>query len=339
MKIIQKQNALARGLQDFFSDYLPRLRGLSPHTIHSYRDCLALLLRFVAAQKRRPVTELEIKDFNSKQVINFLQMLEDERCNSTSTRNIRLAAIHVFFRYFADRDPEQLVHCQQILAVPFKRTNSRIVEYLEYDEIQAVLSAVDRSNEDGKRDYILLVTMFNTGARVQEALDLRLCDLQLIKPYQARLIGKGRKERLCPLWPQTAQLLQELIAMRSSIQPEERIFLNHRKQPLTRFGVRYLLTKYCNLARKITPTLVGKRLHPHSMRHSTAVHLLKSGVDIVTISHWLGHASINTTNRYAHIDLDTKREAISKISIGTTDSVPTASWRSDASILTWLESI
>lgn len=338
MKTIQKPNALARNLKSFFADYLPRLRGVSPHTIHSYRDCLTLLLRFAADQRKCAVTELNIDALDAEKIISFLQMLEDERKNSVRTRNIRLAAIHSFFRYLAGSDPEKLEHCQQILAVPFKRSSSRVMEYFEYEEIQLVLSAVNRSSKNGQRDYVLLVTMFNTGARVQEILDLKLCDLQLIKPYQVRLMGKGRKERICPLWLQTAQLLQELLAGRSSAKPDEHVFLNHRKQPLTRFGVRYILAKYCDIAKKESPSLAGKKLHPHSLRHSTAVHLLKSGVDMVTISHWLGHASINTTNRYASVDLDMKRDAINKAAIDV-DTTTTAPWRSDASILTWLESL
>ena len=337
MKTTPKPNALARALQDFFTEHLSCLLGMSLNTIHSYRDCLVLLLRFVATRNKCEVIELDIEDLNANQVIAFLQMLEDERHNSTATRNIRLAAIHVFFRYFAGRHPEKLEQCQCVLAVPFKRTRTHSMEYLEYDEIQAVLAAVDRFNKDGERDYVLLVTMFNTGARVQEILDLRWSDLQLIKPFHARLVGKGRKERLCPLWLQTAELLQQLLANCSSSPLNEHVFLNHQGKPLTRFGVRYLLAKYCALARKVKPTLIGKRLHPHSIRHSTAVHLLKSGVDMVTISHWLGHASINTTNRYASVDMDMKREAINKIAVPDTDS--TAVWRSNASILTWLESL
>jgi integrase/recombinase XerD len=338
MRNIQNPNALARALKDYFYNHLPCLRSMSPNTIHSYRDSFLLLLKFVASQTNRPVAELDIEELNVKQIIEFLQMLEKDRQNSASTRNIRLAAIHAFFRYLAGKHPEKLEHCQRILAVPFKRTGSRIVEYLEYDEVKAVLESVDRTHEDGKRDYILLVTMFNTGARVQEILDIRLCDLQLDKPYQIRLIGKGRKERICPLWPQVAELLKELITKRGMAQPEERVFLNHRKQPLTRYGIRYLLTKYCELAKKHTPTLVGKRLHPHSMRHSTAVHLLKSGVDIVTISHWLGHSSINTTHRYASVDLDMKREAINKATFDINE-ISEASWFSDPSILKMLESL
>lgn len=338
MKGMQKPNTLACALRDFFSNHLPLLRGMSPHTILSYRDCLALLLRFIALQQKRSVVKLDIEDLNTESVGTFLQMLETERGNSPTTRNVRLAAIHVFFRYLAGRYPEKLEHCQRILAIPFKRAQTRQVEYLEYDEIQAILDTVDRSSEDGRRDYVLLVTMFNTGARVQEILDLCWKDLQLIKPYQTRFVGKGRKERLCPLWPQTVVLLQGLRERKGCIQPDDRVFLNHRMQPLTRFGVRYLLAKYCDRAKKKMPTLVSKRLHPHSMRHSTAVHLLKSGVDIVTVSHWLGHSNINTTNRYANVDLEIKRQAISKIALKE-ESSHIASWHSDANILEWLESL
>jgi len=339
MKVAKKSNTLARAIREFFSDNLPNLRGMSPHTIHSYRDCLTLLLRFVAEQKQCFITKLDIKDLDVKRVIDFLQMLENKRGNTATTRNVRLAAIHTFFRYLAGKHPIHLEHCQRILSIPFKRANSRLVEYLEYDEIQAVFSAVDRSNRDGERDYTLLVTMFNTGARVQEILDLRVCDLLLTKPYHARFFGKGRKERICPLWPQTAQLLLQLLEERGNLLSNAHVFLNHRGEPLTRFGVRYLLAKYCDRAKKEKPTLARKRLHPHSMRHSTAVHLLKSGIDMVTISHWLGHVNINTTNRYAAVDLDMKREAINKIAPSDTTITPTALWRSDASILTWLESL
>jgi len=336
-----RPNTLARALRHFFTEHLPRLRGMSPHTVHSYRDSFTLLLRFLAIERRRSVAVLDVDDINAERVIAFLQHLEDERGNAPATRNVRLAAIHAFFRYFAGRHPDRLEHCQKILGVPFKRTRSRPIDYLEYNEIQAVLSGVDRSTAAGRRDYALVATMFNTGARVEEILGVRPCDLQLIKPYHARLFGKGRKERLCPLWPQTAQLLQSLLAeSRVDMGSHEGLFRNRRGQPLTRFGVRYILRKYCDRARATVPSINGKRLHPHSMRHSTAIHLLKSGVDLVTISHWLGHASINTTNRYASVDLDMKRDAISKIEpINDDDEPPDATWRTDASILAWLESL
>jgi len=182
--------------------------------------------------------------------------------------------------------------------------------------------------------------MFNTGARVQEIIDLRVSDCQLIKPFQVRLSGKGRKVRICPLWPQTAEVLRGLCADRAlPHHASTRLFLNHRGEPLTRFGVRYILARQCKQAQTICPSLTQKRLHPHSMRHSTAIYLLKSGVDLVTVSHWLGHASINTTNRYATIDMEMKREAIAKAEPPYEHPQIPGAWRTDASILAWLESL
>lgn len=333
-------NALARALRDFFADHLPRLRGMSPHTVLSYRDSLRLLLSFVASRRNGDVSSLDIEDLGPQEIIDFLRHLEQERRCTASTRNVRLAAIHAFFRYLSAHDPECIEHCQRVLGVPFKRAQARPVEYLEYDEIKAVLDAVDRATADGRRDYALLVTMFNTGARVQEVLDLRVCDLQLKRPFQVRLVGKGRKERLCPLWPQTANVLLDWLEERSvDLRSIGRLFLNHRNEPLTRFGVRYILAKYCKRARGQAPSLEGKRLHLHAMRHSTAVHLLKAGVDFSTISHWLGHASITTTNRYASVDLDMKREAIAKARPIAGSPQPGATWRKDTSILEWLEAL
>lgn len=332
---------LAVALRHFFGDYLQRIRGMSPHTIHSYRDSMTLFLRFACKKAGILVDKLDVKDLDANTTLAFLKNLEDDRGNSVTTRNVRLAAIHAFFRCLGEGMPEHLEHCQRILGVPFKRARTRTVEYLEYNEIQAVVTSVDRSTRDGRRDYALLATMFNTGARVQELIDIRAVDLQLVKPFHVRLFGKGRKERLCPLWPQTAQLLEALIAEEElETQSQEQLFRNHRREPLTRFGVRYILAKYCDKAREKVPALRQKRLHPHSMRHSTAVHLLRSGVDLVTISHWLGHVSINTTNRYTEIDLQTKREAIAKVKpVCGEAAIGTPPWRANRSILSWLESL
>jgi site-specific recombinase XerD len=264
--------------------------------------------------------------------------LEQERKVSAATRNVRLAAIHAFSRFLAAQCPDQLELAQRILGIPFKRTRKRAVEYLEEEEIEAVLSAIDRSTREGRRDYVLLATMFNTGGRVQETIDLRVCDLQLSPPFQVRLFGKGRKERFCPLWPQTARLLRDF-AKERQLDPrsDARVFLNHRQEPLTRFGVRYILAKRLSQARRQAPNLARKKLHPHSLRHSNAVALLKSGVDISTISQWLGHASLNTTNRYATIDLEMKRQAITRV-----HPVPykrNVAWRKNRTILEWLEGL
>jgi len=336
----QFPNSLARALQGFFADHLPRVRGTSPNTVRSYRDALALLLRFLAARSGRPVVLLDFGDVSTDGVLAFLDHLEAERGNSATTRNARLAAVHAFARFAAERHPEHLERCQRLLAVPFKRARTRIVEYLEADEVRAILDAPDKATPRGRRDHALFLTLFNTGARVQEVVDLRPCDLQLVRPLQVRLRGKGDKERLCPLWSQTAEVLRALLA-EQSLDPAgaSPLFRNRRREPLTRFGVRYLLCEHARSARSTAPTLATKRVHPHVMRHSTAVHLLQAGVDLVTISHWLGHASVETTGKYIAIDLETKRNALEKASPLADLEANVASWRGDASILEWLEAL
>lgn len=333
-------NMLARALRGFFAEYLPEVRGVSPHTVRSYRDAVALLLRFIADRKRRAVVKLDLEDFEPDSVLAFLEYLEKDRGNSINTRNVRLAALHAFVRYVAGRYPEFMETCQRILAVPFKRGPTPSVEYLEAVEIQAMLEAPDRCTPKGRRDHALLLMLFNTGARVQELLDVRPQDLQLERPFLVRLFGKGRKQRVCPLWVQTAQALRALVdATGLSPLSSQRLFRNRRGEPLTRFGVRYLVDKYAKLAQANAPTLRSKSVHPHTFRHSTAVHLLQAGVDLVSISHWLGHASVETTNRYAAVDLDMKRAALARAGpVGDTPTVAVP-WRSDATVLEWLEAL
>jgi integrase/recombinase XerD len=335
---ITASNKLAFRLREYFTDHLPRVRGMSAHTVHSYRDSLVLFLRFLAAQRKCGVHDLDFGHIEPDHVIAFLGYLEGVRNNGVTTRNVRLAAIHAFFRYVGTYHPEQLDLVQRILGIPFKRARQRVIEYLERAEIEAVLSRISRASRDGRRDYALLATMFNTGARVQEIVDLRARDLQLIRPFQLRLFGKGRKERFCPLWPQTAHVLRDHCEEHHlDLRSDARVFLNHREEPLTRFGVRYILAKHLNRARADVSTLTRKRLHPHSMRHSTAVALLASGVDLTAISQWLGHSSPNTTNRYATIDLEMKRRAIAKVKPVGHRSTP--SWRRNQSVLEWLEGL
>ena len=335
----RKSNELATALQGFFCDYLPRQKGTSLHTAHSYRDSMKLLLVFLA-RNNGPVNSLCFEDMNVNKIVAFLDHLESERHNSVGTRNIRLSAVHSFSRYVAGMFPEYLALSQQILSVPFKRMCTRTVEYLEFEELSDVLNQVDRSKSNGRRDYALLTLMFNTGARVQEIVDLKAVDLHLSAPFSVNIFGKGRKERICPLWANTARILRQYVEERSlDLRQPVTLFTNHLGTPLTRFGVRYIMAKYIQKAAQIHPSLKIKRLHPHSMRHSTAVHLLKSGVDLVTIANWLGHASINTTNKYATIDLDMKRAAIAKAASPQTKSVSHLSWRSNPDILNWLESL
>jgi integrase/recombinase XerD len=331
-------NLLGAIIRDYFTDHLPRLRGASPHTIHSYRDSIVLLLRFLAAQGEKAITQLDLVDIDPAGILAFLSYLEKERKNGVSTRNVRLSAIHALFHFIASRNPEHLELAQRVLGIPFKRARQRVIDYLEYDEIDSILQIIDRTTTQGARDYALLATMFNTGARVQEIADLRFRDLQLDKPFQVRLFGKGRKERYCPIWSQTASVLRTFCRTRGlEAQPEAHIFVNHRGAPLSRFGIRHILGKCLQRARKDVPTVRKKRLHPHSLRHSTAVALLKSGVDLSTISHLLGHASPTTTSRYAKVDLEMKRKAIARVKpVAHRSRLP---WSKDSTILDWLESL
>jgi site-specific recombinase XerD len=336
----KRPNLLASLLRNFFCDHLPILRGMSPNTIKSYRDSLVLLLRFLASHKNRQISSLDLEDMGHQDIKTFLAYLESNRKNRASTRNIRLAAFHSFFRFVAAQHPDRLEYAQRILGIPFKKTDTKVVDYLEYEEIREILSTVDRNTPKGQRDYTLLAAMFNTGARVQEILDLRACDLQLTKPFQVKLMGKGRKERCCPIWPQTAQLLRNL-CMELNIEPnsEERIFRNCRGIPLSRFGVHYILKMCLKHAQTSTDSLRSKRLHPHSMRHSNAVALLRSGVDLTTIGQSLGHSDPKTTNLYAVIDLEMKRKAIESVKPLKSRETCTPLWRRDKTVIEWLESL
>jgi len=332
-------NALARAVHGFFGPYLMEQRGLSRHTVLSYRDTLALLLRFIAQTRRTDPATLDLDALTADVILAFLKHLESDRHNKTSSRNVRLAAIHAFARYVSIQFPERLQQVQQILGIPFKRAGTRPIEYFEYDEIRAILDSVNRARPAGRRDYALLALMFNSGARVQEIVDIDACDLQLQSPPQIKLVGKGRKTRICPLWPQTAKVLKAFVAERAlDSRSNAAVFCNQRGERLTRFGIRYLLAKYCRIASGKSPSLTRKRLHPHSVRHSTAVFLLKSGVDLPSISHWMGHASVTTTGRYAKVDLEMKRQALARAAtIG--DTIAPTKWRPSRSVLDWLASL
>jgi integrase/recombinase XerD len=334
-----KPATLASMLHSFFVDYLPRQRALSPHTLCSYRDSIKLLLQFFV-ESNGDITKLTVEQLTVAHVTAFLQHLETARHNCTGTRNVRLSAIHSFFRYLGGECPELLAQAQRILSVPFKRTSTREIQHLDLDEILAVLGAVDPRTSSSRRDLALLSLMFNTGARVSEIVALQTDDLQMASAPSIVLHGKGRKERICPLWPETVHLLEKMLEERG-IKPSESaaLFLNHRGLDLTRFGVRLIFRKYVRKAAKSNPTLKNKRLHPHSARHSTAVHLLRSGVDLSTIAHWLGHASVNTTNKYLSVDLEAKREAITKAKPQIIGGLHSAKWRRDTDLIAWLETL
>lgn len=308
-------NALARTLVKFFQEYLPTLRGMSTHTIHSYRDSLVLYLRFASARARRGIETLDLKDLTAAHAEGFLADLERTRGNGISTRNVRLAALHTFARFAAAEAPEHLAEFQRILGIPFKRgSQRRPLEYLDQREVEALLANPGSPSPSRERDQALFALMFNTGARVQEVLDLKVRDVRLVAPFQVRLCGKGNKVRICPIWAHTAKRLRRLIDRSPwTSDPDSPIFVNLHGAKLTRFGVRYLLQKRLAECTEQVSTLKDKRIHPHSLRHTTAVHLLKAGVDFATISQWLGHASLNTTMTYARADIDLKRQALMQV--------------------------
>lgn len=334
---MKANNDLAESIRGFLQDYLTVQKGFSRHTILSYRDTIKLLLRFAATQKKTSISNLTVSDFGPPMVIDFLDYLEEERGNSRQTRNVRLACLHSLFRHLASRDPLLFDPCQRVLGIPFKRTPMSTIDYLEPHELKAVLEAVDRSTPDGYRDYTLLFFMHQTGARVQEVISLSVGAFQLERPCHVRFMGKGAKERLCPLWPETVKMLRSLLKQGGvDSKPDALVFLNRRGRPLSRHGVRYLLAKYVQIARGKCPSLKNKRIHPHSIRHSTGMHMLESGVDINTIRSWLGHVHQRTTNRYAEINLEMKRDALNK-HLPTTKAI--RPWKGNDQLIQWLESL
>lgn len=330
---------LARALHGFFTEYLPEQRAMSPHTLHSYRDSLKLVLQFVAGKNHDP-SKLTMEDLTVPHILAFLQHLEAERGNKACTRNVRLTAIHSFFRFVGGQYPQHLAQTQRVLAIPFKRTQIREIEHLDLAEMRAVLDAIDRSDREGRRDFALLSLLFNTGARVSEIVEAKASDLRLTPPSSIVLHGKGPKTRTCPLWPETARLLREHLE-ESGVHPDcpETLFRNHWGRVLTRFGIRFVLQKYVRRAALQVPSLKRKRLHPHSIRHGTALYLLRSGVDLSSIAHWLGHADLNTTNKYLALDLEAKRDALAKAKPLTKRCRKSGSWRGDPDVIAWLENL
>jgi site-specific recombinase XerD len=323
-------------LATFFGQHLSVQTGASRHTILAYRDAWKLLLRFAAIRAARSIPEQRIADLDVDTVLAFLDSLECDRHNAVVTRNQRRSAVQAFFRYLPSVAPECLALSHRMLTIPVKRTMRRTVDYLERAEMDALLAQVDRRTRQGRRDYALLALLYNSGARVQEAIDLRVSALQLERPYQVRLFGKGRKERVCPLWPDTTALLRGLLDERAVTHDGTApVFVNMHGRPLTRYGVRHIVKRHATAASTTYPALAKKRIHPHTLRHSCAVHLLHAGVDLNLIRSWLGHVSLETTQRYAEIDLDQKRRALEAVTpVGELAATPGGQ---PEAILAWLE--
>jgi site-specific recombinase XerD len=304
---------LANFIKRFFSHYLPLQKGLAANTIWAYRDAIKLLLGYASDTLRKSVEELGVEDIHESLVLDFLDHVENTRGCSPRSRNARLAAIRALFGFMAREEPSLLLHSQTIRTIPIKRSEHKTVDYLEEKEMQALLNAVDLHSRTGVRDKALLLLLYNTGARVSEIVELKRADLRLDGTAQVKLLGKGKKYRSCPLWPETIEALHDYLQQRTPKDPAaQQLFLNAHGTPVTRFGVRHIIGQYAAKAKSQCPSLAAKAVTPHTIRHTTAMHLLRAGNDVNMVSYWLGHADINTTHIYVEIDMEMKRRMLQK---------------------------
>lgn len=322
-------------VQDFFLRRLIDQRGASARTIESYRDAFELLFAFITRRSGKDPSALQMTDLDAPLVLDFLDYLETERGNCVRTRNARLAAIHSFMRYASVRDPASLAVTQRVLAIPSKRFDRPVLGYLSREQVAAILAAPDRRTWCGHRDAVLLATLYNTGARVSEITGLRVRDVLLDRQTAVHLHGKGRKQRVIPLWKSTARELRSWLR-RSQLQPDAALFPNRAGGQLTRSGVRDRLDRAVATAQRRCPSLQGRPVSPHTLRHSTAVHLLESGVDLSVIAMWLGHASPATTHQYLDADLAAKEAVLRHL---TDPGTTRTRYRPGDRLLTFLETL
>ena len=327
-------------IRSFFEDHLVRRRNLSRNSIWSYRDAIKLLLQFTATRRGMVPSTLLVTDVDEQLVLDFLRYLEQERGNSIQTCNQRLITLRAIFEYIAFRDPLLVEHCKRITTIPLKRGAIRPqIEYLTKDEMKAILAATEDATWAGRRDYALLLYMYNTGSRAQETVDARTSWLSLHGPYKVEILGKANKSRICPLWNTTAKVLEKhLTEQHRSGCRSDHLFFNRHRTPLTRSGVTYIIDSCVRQAACKMPSLKNRRITPHTLRHTTAMHLLQSGVEINVIKSWLGHVSVVTTNKYVEIDLEMKRRALQACEI-TAANLPGKRQKVPPELLTWLESL
>jgi len=335
---MKKITDFANYLTRFFSEYLAGIRNLSKNTIMAYRDTYRLLLLFCHEVCSIPPEKLTIAMIEPKLVIQYLGWLQTKRKCSISTRNQRLAAIHAFFRYLQAQEPEYLFLCQKILQVPFKKSSIAIIQHLTSEQTTLLLKQPNPQTRNGRRDVTLLSVLYDTGARVQEVCDLRVRDVRLEQPALVTLTGKGRKSRHVPLLGNTVNLLRTYMQENNMFQNGKQdmpLFYNQHRTALTRWGITHILKKYMVTLQGMD---IPKKVSPHMLRHSKAVHLLKAGVNLVLIRDVLGHASIQTTEMYARIDMETKRKTLESVYPDITpENLP--DWNQDKNLLDFLENL
>jgi site-specific recombinase XerD len=333
---------LGQLVHSFFIDYLNLQKGLKTTSIQSYRDAIKLLLCFVAERQRRKVSRLTTEDFTLELVQEFLNHLERDRGNHIRTRNHRLAVLHTFFEYVARRAPETLATCQQIAAIPTKRATSPETHYLEREQVAELFRRFPDKGRHALRDHTLMLFLYNTGARAQEVAGLRANQLELSGQLRVRLHGKGDKWRICPLWTDTADRLQQLLQQYGSSDYDGPVFLSARGTALTRFGIYKIVRRHCQVLEDNGLRFQGVHISPHTFRHTAAVHLVESGTEVNVIRGWLGHVKLDTTNRYAEISLKSKEAALRACDPSDamqSESHPRAVWKDDEQLLNWLDSL
>ncbi|KTD18266.1 tyrosine-type recombinase/integrase [Legionella jordanis] len=326
-------------LSYYLTHYLAGKRHLSPNTIKAYRDVFIVLLGFCRDVKGIVIEKLELEQINVTLVDDFLTYLEKERHCSHHTLNHRLTTLHAFFRYIQIEEPELLLQCQQILAIPLRRCVRSEVGYLSKEYLEILLAQPNLEKPDGRRDAVLLSVLYDTGSRVQELIDLTVGDVRLESPAQVRILGKGRKIRTVPLMDNTVKLLRNYLhehGLTSSEQFDYPLFQNRQGNKFTRVGVNYILQKYARMVQKHHPQFKQK-ISPHTLRHTKGMHLLQGGVSLDIIRDFLGHVDIKTTEIYARANLEMKRAAIEKVSTAPTPKIPT--WKENKSLLKWLQSL
>ena len=335
-----KPTDLSVHLTAFLSHHLAAQRNLSPNTIRAYRDTFTLLLRYCRDQRGILLERLSLKQIDVPLVEAFLDHLEHDRHCSIRTRNYRLAALHAFFRYVQSEVPDHLLQCQRIIAIPLRRHPRTTVGYLAKEDLARILEQPDVHTSAGRRDAVLLSVLYDTGARVQELIDMSAGDVRLEPPAQVRLFGKGRKMRAVPLMDATAQLLRDHLRENGLDRPErfeQPLFENRQGGRLSRWGVRYILDKHVQAVRNAHPAFT-QSVTPHTLRHTKGMHLLQSGVSLEIIRDFLGHEHVVTTQIYARANLEMKRKALANVAEDSTfPDIP--SWKKDGTLLEWLRSL
>ncbi len=336
-----KPTNFAYYLTNFLSSYLPGIAGLSQNTIMSYRDTFSLFLEFCSKNKKIKPEKISLEHLSRKLVEEYLEWLEKTRKCITSTRNVRLAALHSFCRYLQMEFPDFMHPAQQILSIPMKKNRKVSVEYITLEAIKFLLAKPDCSTKRGRRDMVLLSLLYDSGARVQELVDITVRDVRTTYPATVKLTGKGNKTRIVPLMKPMAELLKSYLKENRLLAPhtfDYPLFCNRSKNKLTRAGVAYVVKKYAAIAIKETPGLFPKKISPHCVRHSKSMHLLQSGVNLIYIRDFLGHVDIQTTEIYARVDGEMKRKALEKNSHGVvSEKVP--AWQDDKELMIWLKNL